>query len=350
MKALVVRPAQPSSIHLAEIDEPDPRDGDTLVRALALGVCGTDIDIVRGEYGEAPSGRDRLVIGHESLGVIEHAPRGSRLSVGDHVVPFVREPDPVPCDCCAAGAWDRCRNGRFTEHGIKGLDGFGRERYRVASARLIGVDKSLGLTAVLIEPASIVAKAWEEVERLLQGACWQPRRVLVTGAGPVGLLAALMGVQRQLEVHLFDRATDGAKPELARAIGASYHSGELANLAADFDVVLECTGAPSVVIGVANQTSPGAVICLLGVTGERGEEQAEVGTFNDRLVLGNRIVFGSVNAGRRHYEAAATALSRTPRRWLEQMITRRVPLARAAEGFTKDKGGVKTVIVFGEIK
>jgi threonine dehydrogenase-like Zn-dependent dehydrogenase len=162
------------------------------------------------------------------------------------------------------------------------------------------------------------------------------------------LLAALMGVQRQLEVHLFDRTIDGAKPELARAMGASYHSGELANLATDFDVVLECTGAPSVIMNVINQTSPNAVICLLGVTGGRGEQPTEVGTFNDRLVLGNRTVFGSVNANRRHYEAAVAALARAPRHWLEQMITRRIPLARATDAFTKEKGGVKTVILFDD--
>ncbi len=49
--------------------------------------------------------------------------------------------------------------------------------------------------------------------------------MLVTGAGPIGLLAALIGKQRGLDVHVLDRVDSGAKPDLVRALGATYHSG-----------------------------------------------------------------------------------------------------------------------------
>ena len=55
----------------------------------------------------------------------------SHLKAGDLVVGIVRRPDPVPCACCAAGEWDFCRNGQFTERGIKAHDGYGSERWRV---------------------------------------------------------------------------------------------------------------------------------------------------------------------------------------------------------------------------
>src|SRR6186713_1060425 len=111
-------------------------------------------------------------------------PRSSRASTAS------RRPARTACENCAAGQWDMCRNGRYTEHGIKGIHGFMRERYRAAPDRLVRVDADLGLTGVLLEPASIVAKAWAEVDRFTARAAHQPRTALVTGAGPVSLLGA----------------------------------------------------------------------------------------------------------------------------------------------------------------
>src|SRR5438445_701327 len=81
---------------------------------------------------------------------------------------------------------------------------------------------------VRLEPTTVVAKAWEHVERIGRRSSWAPTRVLVTGAGPIGLLAALLGVQRGLDVHVYDRISDGAKPRLAAALGATYHHADLA--------------------------------------------------------------------------------------------------------------------------
>ena len=92
---------------------PRPGPGELLVDGLALGVCGTDREIAAGEYGWAPPGRERLVIGHESLGRVREAPAGSGFEAGDLVVGVVRRPDPVPCGACARGEFDMCRNGRL---------------------------------------------------------------------------------------------------------------------------------------------------------------------------------------------------------------------------------------------
>jgi threonine dehydrogenase-like Zn-dependent dehydrogenase len=346
MKALTIQPGTPESLRIEDIPEPARQGGTLLISALAVGVCGTDRELIGGQYGEAPPGRPRLVIGHESLGIVEEAPTGSSVKTGDLVVPFVRMPDPVPCDCCAAGEWDRCRNDRFTEHGIRALDGFARERFRVALDRVVVADASLGLAAVLGEPASVVAKAWAMVDSVTRDACWTPRRALVTGAGPVGLLAALIGHQRGLEVHLFDRATDGPKPALARQLGVIYHTGEFNALPADFDVVIECTAAPMIAMRSASRTAPNGVVCLVGVAEHRPPISIDAAAVNDLLVLGNRIIVGSVNANRSHYEAGHEALRRADRRWLDALITRRIPFAKAERAFDAPKGDVKTVIVF----
>src|SRR5690606_11408018 len=158
--------------------------------------------------------------------VIE-APDDCGLQPGDLVVGIVRHPDPVPCPNCAVGEWDMCRNGRYTEHGIKQLDGFGAERYRLDPAFAVKLDPGLDRVGVLLEPASVLAKAWEHIEAIGRRARWEPRRALVTGAGPIGLLAALMGVQRGLEVHVVDIVTEGPKPGLVRELGATYSTEEV---------------------------------------------------------------------------------------------------------------------------
>ena len=101
MKAITVEPKQSGTIRLEDVAEPDSGDGSVLVEAIAVGVCGTDVEIAEGKYGWAPQGKTRLVLGHESLGrVIDPGPRG-RLKAGDLVVGIVRRPDPLPCPNCA---------------------------------------------------------------------------------------------------------------------------------------------------------------------------------------------------------------------------------------------------------
>src|SRR5215211_9392878 len=166
MRALTVLPGQPGSARLEQVPEPDLRDGTVLVGTLAVGVCGTDVEIVGGGYGWAPPGKDRLILGHESLGRILDAPRGSGVEPGDLVVGIVRRPDPEPCPNCAAGEWDMCRNGQYTERGIKELDGYASERFRLEPEFAVKVDPALGSLGVLLEPASVVAKAWDHTERI----------------------------------------------------------------------------------------------------------------------------------------------------------------------------------------
>lgn len=346
MYALTVLPGATESIRLEVVPEPGPEKGAVLVRALALGICGTDREIVGGEYGEAPLGQDRLILGHESLGRVEETPPESGLVPGDLVVGIVRHPDPVPCANCGVGEWDMCRNGLYTEHGIKQLDGFGAEWFRLAPEFAVRVDPALGQLGVLLEPASILAKAWEHVERIGRRAVWEPRHVLVTGAGPIGLLAALLGVQRGLQVHVLDRVADGPKPDLVRDLGAVYHTEGLDALGFVPDIVIECTGAPAVVLDVLARTGRNGIVCLAGVSSGGRRTEIDAGMLNRTMVLENDVVFGSVNANRRHYEAAARALAAADPNWLGRLITRRVPLQQWRRALEPQPGDVKTVIDF----
>jgi threonine dehydrogenase-like Zn-dependent dehydrogenase len=346
-----VAPGIGNSARLEDVSEPDPADGAVLVRTVALGVCRTDREIISGEYGTAPPGQKRLILGHESLGRVETAPPESGLVPGDLVVGIVRRPDPVPCCACAAGEWDMCRNGRYTERGIKERHGYGAEHFRIEPEFVIKLDPALGLLGVLLEPASILAKAWDHVERIGgRFKAWQPHTLLVTGAGPIGLLAALMGAQRGLEVHLFDCDWTGLKPELARTLGGIQHSGLDSTLERlRPDIVMECTGAPSVTGELLGRTASGGIICLLGVSAPGHKITVDMGMVNRTLVLDNEVVFGSVNANRAHYEIAAQALADADQDWLRRLITRRVPLDRWSEALEHRPGDIKAIIDFSQL-
>jgi threonine dehydrogenase-like Zn-dependent dehydrogenase len=344
MRALTVRPGEAGSLAVIDLDEPAPEDGAVLVEAVSVGLCGTDAEIVAAEYGEAPAGSPVLVLGHENLGRVLEAPEGSGLSTGDLVVGFVRRPDPEPCNACAAGEWDMCRNGQYTEHGIKGLHGFARQRWRADPDALVRLDPAMDSIGVLLEPTTIVAKGWEQVDRIGRRAYWSPKVAAVTGAGPVGLLAALLGVQRGLEVHVFDRVTDGPKPQLVAELGATYHTQTLPDSGLEADVLVECTGVPSVVVDVLTHTATDSITCLTGVSSVGSRLPLDIGGLNRKAVLRNDVVFGTVNANRRHYEAGVAALVAADRGWLERLITRRLPLEEFQDAFARRPDDVKVVL------
>src|SRR5205807_8238803 len=126
MRALTVTPGVKNSIKLAQIGEPVPTASRALLRVREIGVCGTDVDLSQGFYGETPPGSSYLVTGHESLSTVESIPKNNQgISKGDLVVPTVRRPD--NCINCQHGESDMCLTGNYKEHGIKGLHGFGSD-------------------------------------------------------------------------------------------------------------------------------------------------------------------------------------------------------------------------------
>ncbi|CAM5277606.1 Theronine dehydrogenase OS=Streptomyces alboniger OX=132473 GN=CP975_31690 PE=4 SV=1 [Streptomyces alboniger] len=346
MRAVTVRPSAPDSLAVRDMPEPVRGEGELLVDGLAVGVCGTDKEIVAGDYGWAPPGEDHLILGHESLGRVREAPGDSGFARGDLVVGVVRRPDPEPCGACAHGEFDMCRNGRYTERGIKERHGYASRSWTVESDYAVRLDPALESVGMLLEPTTVVAKAWEQVERVGSRAWFEPRRVLVTGAGPIGLLAALLGVRRGLDVHVLDQVTGGPKPGLVRDLGATYHSGDIGDVVSALtpDVVMEATGAGSVVFASMAGTATYGIVCLTGVSPRGRRLSVDAGTINRELVLENDVVVGSVNANLRHYRQGADALADADRSWLERMISRRVPLERATEAFTAREDDIKVVI------
>ena len=339
-------PGRRGSELIAERPDPPPAEGSVLAEGLLAGICGTDREILEGA-GQPPDGGPRLVIGHESLGRVLQAPADAPVRPGDLVAGVVRRPDPAPCPACAAGQWDFCANGQYTERGIKGLDGYGATRWRVSPRFAVRVPERLGDLGVLTEPGSIVAKAWEQVDRIARRAPGPGSRVrvaLVAGAGPIGMLAALLGRQRGYQVHVLNRVASGPKPALAAALGAAYHHGPASRLDLRPDVVLECTGAGELVVELAGKLAQAGVMCLIGISSRPGRLPVDMNRLGASMVLENSVIFGTVSAARRHYEQAVEALSQADPAWLSGLISRRVPLSMWQEGLIRQPGDVKVVV------
>jgi glucose 1-dehydrogenase len=346
MKAITVEPKNPGSAHLDDVPEPDIQNGSVLLEAVAVGVCGTDVEIAEGKYGWAPPGRTRLVLGHESLGRVLDPGPTSGLRKGDLVAGIVRRPDPVPCPNCAVGEWDMCRNGQYTERGIKQIDGYMSERWRIEPEYAIKIDPSLGILGVLLEPSTVVTKAWEHILAVGRRAFWEPKTVLVTGAGPIGLLGALIGKQLGMEVHVLARTKTGPQPELVRALGAIYHSCSVTDVGFEPDVIMECTGVGQIISESISVIGASGVVCLTGVGHGGAVPKIPTANIASSAVLKNNLVFGSVNANKRHWYKAGEALARADRTWLARLVTRRESPEDFAKALSRGPEDIKVVIQF----
>jgi glucose 1-dehydrogenase len=201
---------------------------------------------------------------------------------------------------------------------------------------------------VLLEPMTVITKALEQVLMMGQRSFWEPKSVLVTGAGPIGLLAALRLSVRDLPVHVLDRAESGPKLELVRALGATYHSGSVLDLDFEPDIIVECTGVGSVIADSIQKIGAGGIICLTGV-GAGGIASRAVADVAAAAVLKNNVIVGSVNANKRHWYKAAQNLARSDRNWLSRLLTRRETPEHFTQALERKPDDIKVIIQFAEI-
>jgi len=357
MQAVTVRPGERDSLRVLDIPDVQSRAGQVVVKVLQCGLCGTDAEITRGLYGEAPSGSPYLVLGHENLGLVESAPGGSSLSAGDLVVSTVRRPCPEECLPCRSGENDMCLTGHYLERGIQGLHGFMSERYVEDPQYVVAVPPRLGTVAVLVEPMTVAQKALEQTFRIQGRMSWAPRRAVVLGAGPVGILGAAAMRIRGLEVTVASREAEGSpRDSLLREAGIGYVStsrtpiAELPARLGGIDLVLEATGAAAVIAPAMSILGRDGVCVLASVTEVGRHWELDLGAWNRQMVLGNRLIFGTVNAARRHFEAAVKDLAAAEERlpgWMGRLITRRLPFTEAARALVRNPEDIKTVLDFG---
>jgi glucose 1-dehydrogenase len=357
MRAVAVIPGRPQSLHVTDnATFPEAAETEALVRVLEAGMCGTDIDIHLGHYGEVPQGSPFLILGHENLGVVEASPPSSGLKAGDLVVATVRRPCADLCLPCRSGQNDMCLTGNFLERGIRGLHGFMSEHYVEDPRYLVKVPHALRDVAVLIEPMSVVQKGIDHAFKIQERLAWAPGRAVVLGAGAIGILGAAALRLRGLEVIVGSREPiDSPKVALLAEAGIRYRStvsspiAEWPRTIGPVDLVFEATGAAAAVFPALSLLGPDGLCVLSSVTGGEQRFPIDVAGWNRDMVLGNRVVFGTVNAGRRHFEAAVRDLQTAEERlpgWMPRLITRRLPFTDALRALTRDAADIKTVLGF----
>jgi threonine dehydrogenase-like Zn-dependent dehydrogenase len=357
MQALAVFP---SKKRLQLVDVPQPklqRATEVLLKVHEVGLCGTDREISSFEYGSPPPGSDHLILGHESLAeVIDIGREVHTLKSGDLVVAMVRRPCPhAECRACRGGRPDFCVTGDYTERGIKGADGFLADYVVEDEAFLVRVPRVLAGVAVLVEPLSVVTKATDQTQTMFNRLPYEPgpQRGLVLGAGPIGLLGAMVLVADGFETVVYSRDSEESKrAELVRSLGAHYVSSipnpieSLAKGLDQFDLVLEAVGFAPLMLAATQMLRPNGVLALTGVPPEAATAELNVGRALRNLVLRNEVIFGAVNAGRRDHLSAIRHLEQFMVLFPEsvrELITDRVPLDEAPQILTQ-KRGIKNVV------
>ena len=342
---------------MREVPDPVPADDEVVIDVIRVGLCGTDAEIDHGEYGVAPPSSDFLILGHESFGRVSRPARrakenGPGLVESTPVVASVRRPD--GCPNCSRGEADMCLWGDYTERGIRGLHGFCAERYAERPEYLFPVPDEIADVAVLLEPLSISEKGWRHVTAAQRRMTfWDPKRAIVTGAGPVGILAAVLLRLRGLEVTVVDRTERSDRRALLAKIGAGYAAtsvtplGEVAGPNGYADVILDATGSSEAAFAAMDLIGANGVLILTSVTGGTRSLTVPADDINKRLVLANALVLGTVNANAVDFRQGLVDLAAAERRWpgfLVSLITRRVPLDRAAEALRHDPAQIKQVV------
>lgn len=375
MRAVAVFPKE-RAVRL--IDHPDPRiesPTQVKVRMLEVGVCGTDREIVTFQYGAPPPRDPYLILGHESLGqVIDVGEKVTRVAPGDLVVLMVRRPCPHGyCVSCRAGRQDFCYTGDYTERGIKQRHGFMCD-YVVDDEKYLHVaPPELRDIAVLTEPLTIAEKSlhqvWDVQERLPWACPVDPahpdkspvhcRRAVVLGAGPVGLLGAMLLRKSGFETWVYSRESAAeAEAKLVADIGGHYLSSEdvtvdeLNERLGSIDLVYEATGASKLSFDVLAELGVNGIFIFTGVPGRREPAEIPTGDIMRNMVLKNQLLLGSVNAGPQAFSDAIADLGEFKRLWPEVpplLITQRFVMEDFETALLHPPAGIKKVVsIWGE--
>jgi threonine dehydrogenase-like Zn-dependent dehydrogenase len=357
MRAVGVFPAT-REVRMIEHAEPrvaSPRE--VKLRMLEVGVCGTDRDLCGFKFGTAPKGCDHFVLGHESLAeVVDAGDAVSKLKKGDLVVAVVRKPcNDAACPACRAGRQDFCLTGRYRERGIQGMHGFMTEYVVDEEKYVYPIAPELREVAVLVEPLTIAEKAYLEYQAIDARLPWRKgrRTALVLGAGPVGILGAMLFRSRGFQTWVYSRAP-AANAAILEAAGAHFISPldatprEFAKLAGNIDVVYEAMGAPQAAFDFLECLGGNGVFIFTGVPPVAENLTLDLHQLLFHMIVRNQVIVGTVNAGPDAFEAAIRDLGTFHTLWpraLASMISQRYPLE--AFGCAIHDPGIKNVLLPG---
>jgi len=353
---VVVLEAGATEPSIREVDRPEPTVGEALVRTVRVGIDGTDLEVLSGGHGGFPAGDDYLTLGHEVVGIVEAVRGESALTPGDAVVATVRRPPPSgPNEFFERGEPDMAPPEACIERGISGGHGFMSEYFTSPVETLIELPRDLVPYGFLVEPISISEKARELARAARSTFDWQPDTALVLGNGSLGLLTLAMLAEDFDQLYCLGRKSrPHPSIDVIESLDAIYVDSretpvpEIPRVHEPADLVYEATGYARHAVESVHALAPNGVAALLGIPGPETVE-FDLGSYHKEVVMTNKAVLGSVNATRRHFEAAVETLAQIPTAVLDGIVTEVYDYGNYAAAFDTQSDGeeaIKTALAF----
>lgn len=324
MLALRKRTREPR-LELEEVAEPEPGPAEVRLVVHRVGLCGTDLHILHNHYGPL---RLPVTVGHEVVGEVETPAEGGCYRPGDRVAvqPWVRTCG--HCRWCLTSQPNLCPDRRSIGSAQDG----GAAKYLVVEERYcVPLDPALSWRrAVLAEPLACVLHGLGDLPGALGSA-----RALVSGPGPVGLLAAAVLRRSGYEVTVAGRPEDATRLAVAERLGVAVTTSPgtvAANGRRDWALAVEASGAPEALDALFELVEPGGSLVLLGLG------QAPLGGLTmDRIVRQELTLAGRFGSTPASWQRALDALPAMAE--LDHLVTAELPLERAHEALARLASG-----------
>jgi glucose 1-dehydrogenase len=368
MKAIAIIPGT-NNLNLIERPEPTITSPKQIkLKVLQVGICGTDREEVSGGRADAPEGSKELVIGHEMIGqVVEVGSEIKSAKPGEYGLFIVRR-GCGECDACKKERSDMCFTGNYKERGIKGYDGYQAQFVVDSEDYFVKVPSEIISIGVLTEPMSVVEKAITEaiiiqnarLSDIIQQDWPHGKQVLIAGLGPIGLLAAFALKLRGAEILGLDIVDENsARPEIFKKIGGKYidarkqNSQTLDESYGQIDMILDATGVAQLEFELIDSLGINGIYVLTGIP--RGEKAISINgpSLIKQMVLKNQVMFGSVNAAKKHYEIAIEDLCKSRQVWgniIDELITDKFPYLEFLQALQKhSEKEIKSIIEWSPV-
>lgn len=355
-----------------DVDMPSFNDDGVLIRSLRTGICSTERELFHQEIN-TPEGDDFLILGHEAVGeVVETGSAVVGFKKGDIVVPSVRR-GCGECVFCNNNRVDMCSTGKYTERGIVKLHGFMSEYFVEQEANLTKIPPELKYQAVLLEPLTIGIKALEEYYKVqksrlrIAGEISEKdilKNALIIGAGPIGLLTAVVLACENIRFTCIDIDEDGGiKSQVTRMLNGQYvnlneylERDEInfdklnrEKLVSNIDLIIDASPVPVTCMQLIDLLNFNGAIIHLGLPAGNEERRIKLlDHYITSLVLKNGIILGSVNANVTNFKTGVEYMRQANDKFgdvLERIITHKVHIDKYQKAFNVNpKERIKVVL------